>query len=510
MKSCPVCRLFLQPQDWRGHTVLVCTSCGGVWLGAETAQRAVADDADHLGELASIAPGVSSSSTFEGLMQLCPDCPTAQLQVVTDAGFDGEVARCTKCGGIWRTGGAAAPASPPQAPAPSEPTLAAITPAPRELPSAPAPAYSAPVPQAHVEIPEPPCTTAEDAWKRLVDGNARFAADMARRPRCTTARAVEVLAGQEPFAVVVCCSDSRVPPEIVFDQGIGDLFVVRTAGHVVMTSVQAGVLYAVDHLDAPLVLVLGHTDCGAVKSTLAHAEQGAPYAEPLTRAIQPAAEIAKAMRGDHATNTARVHAARTAEALQGAIATKLHGHAPGARVIAAMYHLGTRLVERLPDIEPPLPTPAPTQPEAAAPAPPRPGAAQPARGAVAAPDAAVGPPGDATESRHPRWCPKCRAGFDETTAFCTRCGVLLVQPWYRVPCLRCKKENLIGLERCWNCRSELHPDWLASGKRRPGPPTVAIGRAAPGSSQNTTGCGTSALLLVGLATALLALLSTVV
>jgi hypothetical protein len=288
----------------------------------------------------------------------------------------------------------------------------------------------------------------------------------------------------------------------VFDQGIGDLFVVRTAGHVTATSAVASVLYAVDHLGVTLVVVLGHTDCGAVKATLVHAEAQSPYAAPLTREIGPAAELARALSGDHLRNTVRMHAARTADRIREAITLRLAGQVgAGTRVVAAVYDLGSRLVERLPESqpqEPPVPPRVVPDAVAAAPAPEK----------APAPEADVVPPGDAAQSRYPHWCPKCRAGYDEHTAFCTRCGVMLVQPWYKARCPRCRKENLIGQDRCWNCRTDLHPEWLAAGKRPPRPPAVGVGGAPPSGQQKSTGCSTGivAALLVG--AGLLALLAT--
>ncbi|MCX7971435.1 MAG: carbonic anhydrase, partial [Negativicutes bacterium] len=106
---------------------------------------------------------------------------------------------------------------------------------------------------------------ADDARQRLAEGNARYVAGKSTvvdygSERLATAK------GQHPFAVVVSCSDSRVPPEIVFDCGIGDLFVIRTAGEVVEDVEMGSIEYAVNHLGVKLVVVLGHTECGAVKA----------------------------------------------------------------------------------------------------------------------------------------------------------------------------------------------------------------------------------------------------
>ncbi|MGR6835188.1 carbonic anhydrase [Syntrophomonas erecta] len=112
-------------------------------------------------------------------------------------------------------------------------------------------------------------TSPEEAKSLLLEGNRRFVAGGALIKDITSDKRNElVLKGQKPFAVVLTCSDSRVPPELVFDQGLGDLFVIRVAGNVVDQTVMSSVLYGAEHLQAPLVLVLGHDHCGAVKATV--------------------------------------------------------------------------------------------------------------------------------------------------------------------------------------------------------------------------------------------------
>ena len=130
------------------------------------------------------------------------------------------------------------------------------------------------------------------ALEALFEGNARFAAGRPEHPRRGTARRAETSRGQRPAAAVVSCSDSRVPPEIVFDQGIGDLFVVRAAGNLVDELGLASIEYAVEHLGVPLVVVLGHSLCGAIAAAL----EGAPSEGGLGRlvkALQPAVERAR-------------------------------------------------------------------------------------------------------------------------------------------------------------------------------------------------------------------------
>jgi len=111
--------------------------------------------------------------------------------------------------------------------------------------------------------------TANEALKWLIEGNRRYVAGQSVLPDLSSSRRSELRAqGQYPFAVVLTCSDSRVPPEHIFNQGMGDLFVVRVAGNVVDDVALGSIEYGVEHLGAPLLLVLGHDYCGAVKATV--------------------------------------------------------------------------------------------------------------------------------------------------------------------------------------------------------------------------------------------------
>lgn len=132
----------------------------------------------------------------------------------------------------------------------------------------------------------------DEVMAELRAGNARFVAGTPSHPRAGPDRVRELVAGQTPLAVVLGCSDSRVPPEILFDQGIGDLFVVRVAGNVSEPATTGSIEYAAEHLGTPLVVVLGHRGCGAVAATAA----GAPATGNLgaiVREIQPAVKAAR-------------------------------------------------------------------------------------------------------------------------------------------------------------------------------------------------------------------------
>ena len=110
-------------------------------------------------------------------------------------------------------------------------------------------------------------TIPAEAWRALRDGNDRFVAGTMEHPSQDADRRADVKAGQQPFAVLLGCSDSRVAAEIIFDRGLGDLFVVRTAGHVSDATVLGSVEYGVAVLGVPLVVVLGHDSCGAIAAT---------------------------------------------------------------------------------------------------------------------------------------------------------------------------------------------------------------------------------------------------
>jgi carbonic anhydrase len=106
------------------------------------------------------------------------------------------------------------------------------------------------------------------AWQRLKDGNARFIENKLAPRDTGTDRRKQLAGGQQPFAVILSCSDSRVVPEFVFDQGLGDLFIIRVAGNVTDSAVVGSIEYAVEHLHCPLVVLLGHQNCGAVEAAL--------------------------------------------------------------------------------------------------------------------------------------------------------------------------------------------------------------------------------------------------
>jgi carbonic anhydrase len=123
-------------------------------------------------------------------------------------------------------------------------------------------------------MPDTPTTTPREAFELLLAGNERFVSGVPEHPNQDATRRAEVAAAQRPFAVLFGCSDSRLAAEIIFDRGLGDLFVVRTAGHVIGTEVLGSIEYGVEVLDCPLVVVLGHDSCGAVAAACAALQDG--------------------------------------------------------------------------------------------------------------------------------------------------------------------------------------------------------------------------------------------
>jgi carbonic anhydrase len=156
---------------------------------------------------------------------------------------------------------------------------------------------------------------AEDPLKKLKDGNLRFVKGTMRHPNQSGERVKETAKGQHPFAIVVSCSDSRVPPEVLFDQGVGDLFVVRTAGEVVQAVDIGSVEYAAEHLHAPLIVVIGHKRCGAVEAAIKGGHVPDNIRE-IAKLIAPAVERAKGMKGDLFDNAVRINAENVARAIE--------------------------------------------------------------------------------------------------------------------------------------------------------------------------------------------------
>lgn len=191
--------------------------------------------------------------------------------------------------------------------------------------------------------------TPGEALRELAAGNQRWRTFRERHPDESPAVRQSLTSGQHPFAVVLGCIDSRVPPELVFDQGLGDLMTVRSAGEVLDEAVLGSVAYGVLELDIPLVLVLGHQSCGAVKAAVAADESG----EQLPAHIQYIADqikpnIDRTQEGDarvDSTIDANVRAVRARLAAEPDLAAKV---ASGElAIVGARYELDTQRVHRV-------------------------------------------------------------------------------------------------------------------------------------------------------------------
>ena len=127
--------------------------------------------------------------------------------------------------------------------------------------------------------------TADEALARLIAGNDRFVAGTARFPTVQKEVLADLAKGQRPYATIIGCSDSRVPPELLFDAGFGELFIVRIAGNVISPEVMGSIQYAAMHLQTPLFIVLGHKGCGAVQAALAALRDGPAERERITQLL---------------------------------------------------------------------------------------------------------------------------------------------------------------------------------------------------------------------------------
>jgi carbonic anhydrase len=191
----------------------------------------------------------------------------------------------------------------------------------------------------------------DEALELLLEGNTRFVEERPRHSHEGVRRRAMLAAGQHPAAVILGCADSRVPPELVFDAGLGDLFVVRVAGNVASEDEAGSIEYAVEHLDAPLVLVLGHEKCGAVTAALGATEGEVEelshlleYLKPALRDIDPALPLDERV---HLGVEANVR--HSVKQLNAILEREGGGEAapPGFRIVGGVYELESGRVRLL-------------------------------------------------------------------------------------------------------------------------------------------------------------------
>ena len=183
--------------------------------------------------------------------------------------------------------------------------------------------------------------------RKLMEGNKRYVSSHLEHPDQSSERRFELKHGQHPFAIILGCSDSRVPPEVIFDQGLGDLYVVRVAGNVLDQMIVASIEYAVLHLGVSLIMVMGHSQCGAVGATCAH-DQLEGHLPSLTFALNAAFNQAKDLPGDLIENVTLANVGLVTSELK-----QTGAHFPEMvksdklTIVPAYYHIGTGKVELL-------------------------------------------------------------------------------------------------------------------------------------------------------------------
>jgi carbonic anhydrase len=188
--------------------------------------------------------------------------------------------------------------------------------------------------------------TPDQALDKLMTGNQRFVAQRQRNPHHGLARLTEVATGQAPFATILSCADSRVVPEIAFDQGIGDLFVTRVAGNLARADSLASEEYAIAALHTPLLMILGHERCGAVTAALQGGELPGDIAT-LVAAIQPAIKAAAAEPGDPLTNAVKANVRLQVQQLLRSPVMAAAVQAGTLKVVGGYYDLDSGVVSLL-------------------------------------------------------------------------------------------------------------------------------------------------------------------
>jgi carbonic anhydrase len=189
--------------------------------------------------------------------------------------------------------------------------------------------------------------TPDQALATLMDGNQRFVARKQLNPHQDIARITEVAVGQEPFAAILSCADSRVVPEIAFDQGMGDLFVVRVAGNVARIDEIASEEYAIALLKTPLLMVLGHERCGAVTAALNSVSTGGEWPgdiASLVLAIEPAVKASAGEEGDRLTNAVKANVRLQVDRLLGSSVIAAAVQEGQLKVVGAYYDLDTGVI----------------------------------------------------------------------------------------------------------------------------------------------------------------------
>jgi carbonic anhydrase len=196
--------------------------------------------------------------------------------------------------------------------------------------------------------PLPSDTSADAALQTLKEGNQRFVAMKPIHPNLTAERRTDVAKGQNPFAIIFECVDSRVPPELVFDRGLGDLFVIRTAGQALDKAALGSIEFGVEEYNIPLVMVLGHEKCGAVEATIEVLEKKAQahgQIRTLVELLKPAVEKVKGQSGNLLDNAIRANIALGVNKLKTSPILAEHLEKDKIKIVGAYYNLDTGVVD---------------------------------------------------------------------------------------------------------------------------------------------------------------------
>ena len=186
------------------------------------------------------------------------------------------------------------------------------------------------------------------ALQLLLDGNQRFVAGKPEHPNQTPERRAEVAKGQHPFAAVLACSDSRTPPEVIFDRGLGDIFTVRVAGNVADKVVIESLDYSVKHLGVRVVMVLGHRRCGAVIAAVEGHEGTADQdVGPMLSELRPAVAASKGMPGDPVENAVRENVILVMKNLATSEELAAMVKSGDLKIVGGIYDLDTGKIEML-------------------------------------------------------------------------------------------------------------------------------------------------------------------
>lgn len=183
--------------------------------------------------------------------------------------------------------------------------------------------------------------------QRLLEGNRRFVSGSPQHPRQDEAHRLTLLDGQRPFAAIVGCTDSRVPPELIFDQGFGDLYIARVGGSVLGEIAIASLELGIMAFGIELIVVLGHSGCGAINATI-QGEATVGFLPDLAALIQPSVDAARGLPGDMLVNTVQINARRTARTMLERSPILADAKTNGQIAVAAAYYdLATGVVEVL-------------------------------------------------------------------------------------------------------------------------------------------------------------------